>query len=82
MDFASQKLFKRRFLLFTNTIRYRGQRIKNIYEVKLTYIKQTPQFLFKFLKINLGKRTSYYNLYRNIKASVNILRLIDKYRGN
>ncbi len=34
MDFVNQGLFKRRFPLFINTIRYHDQRIKNICEVK------------------------------------------------
>src|SRR6266566_2503925 len=40
------------------------------------YTRQTLQFLFKFLRINLGKGTLYYNLYRDIKVNVNRPRLI------
>ncbi len=49
-------------------------------KINSTYIKQTLRFLFKFLKINLGKRTLYYDLYCNIKTNVNSLRLMIKLR--
>ncbi len=48
----------------------------NITRLNSIYIKQTLRFFFKFLKINFGKRTLYYNPYRNIKTNVNNPRLI------
>ena len=47
-------------------------------------IRHTPDkrydFLFKFLRINLGKGPSYHDLYRDIEASVNNLRLMVELR--
>jgi len=40
-------------------------------EPSLTYIKQTLQFLFKFLRINLEEKTSCHDSYRDIKANAN-----------
>ncbi len=83
MDLINQRLLRRRFPLFVNIVKHYSQRIKNIYKNKIRHIPDKHHdFFFKFLKINLGRRTSYYNLYRDIKISVNNLRLIDKRRKN
>ncbi|SRR6266699_1673894 len=48
----------------------------NIIRLSSTYIKQMLRFFFRFLEINFGGGTSYYDLYRDIKISTYSLRLI------
>ncbi len=73
--------FRRFFPMFTNAIRYCGQRINKYFiKSRLAYTKQTLRFLFRFLGINFGRGISCYDLYRGIKASADDFRLIAKPR--
>ncbi len=60
------------FLLFINTTRHCGQYIDRYFaKLSLARIRQTPQFLFKFLRINFEKRISYHDLCRNMRTNAN-----------
>ena len=75
--------FGRFFLIFTDTIRHCSQHINKYFtKSSSTYIKQTPRFLFRFLKINLKRKTSYHDLYRDIRVNANSPRLMTKPREN
>src|SRR6266566_1152440 len=53
----------------------------NVYKVKFNTHQANATISFKFLGINLGKRTSCYNLYRNIKVNANKLSVNNKTSG-
>src|SRR6266699_461268 len=62
---------------FMDVIRYCSQCIKQIFtKTSLIHTKQTPRFLFRFLRINLGRGTLYHDLYHDIKISANSPRLM------
>ena len=60
------------FPLFADAARHRGQCInKKFTKLSFVRIRQTPRFLFRFLKINFRGGTSYHDPYRDMKTNAN-----------